>query len=63
MFDMKIRPKDSTFLWMDNSLESIISVYGCAIAGVHCHLIDPSIRYAAQIEYISYYIYIYIYIQ
>lgn len=53
MYDMGLRPKDSTLLWMDNSLESIISFYGCALSGIHCHLIDPSIRYPAHIEYNS----------
>lgn len=50
MFDMGLRPKDNTLLWMNNEIETLISAYGCALSGIHCHLIDKNIKYPKQIE-------------
>ena len=45
-YELGMKPGDSVLTWTDNRSETLASFYACAMTGIRCVTVDPSIKEA-----------------
>ena len=45
-YELGMEPGDSVLTWTDNRSETLASFYACAMTGIRCVTVDPSIKEA-----------------
>lgn len=52
-YELGMKPGDSVLTWTDNRSETLASFYACAMTGLRCVTVDPSIKEADVLVWVA----------